>query len=564
MTSVFVSCWKTNTEYLSDSTVLRKALDEYEQWIAKYEGYGKESYYWSLRSSQDATSPIIKAKETLIQQKAIALQNDTQFFLLSLAKIPEETQRVFLTAPNLSPYRNMLKQLFREGRYLLSEAEERILNLKTLPAHIKWVGMVSDLFATEEVEVQGQKEKKTFEETLALLQSKSKETREAAAEASYRAMDKHGDTATAELNAVLLNKKIDDEIRGMPRPDLARHIADDMESKTVDALVKAVSSRADISSRYYKLKARLLGEKTIVYHDKSAQHGDLPSLPLFEEAVGIVGNTLKTLDPECTSIFYGFLRNGQIDVFPYTGKSGGAFCASGLVSNPTYILLNYTGTMYDAEVLAHEVGHGIHNELMRKNRDALSFGTSLAVAEVASTFFEDFTLEEIGKNLKEEQRLALLMAKLNRDMSGVFRQIACYRFEWDLHHTFREKGHLSKEDIGELFVRNMSSYLGESVFFPPRAELGWTYWSHIRRFFYVYSYASGALIAKALQKKVRENPGEMENFKKILSLGTSLSPKDMFASVGIDISDTSFWLGGLSEIERLVQEAESLAEKMGR
>lgn len=560
----FVSRWKNTTVYLSEASVLQKALKDYEQWLSLYEGYGKLSYYWGLRSSQDATSSEVKAKETQVQQKAAALRNEMQFFFISLAKVSESTQQTFLNAPELKPYRSILRQLFAEGKYLLSEQEERILNLKAIPSYGKWVSMVSDFFAKEEREVKGQEGKKTFESIMSLLQSKEKEVRASAAEVSYEIMEKHADIAEVELNAVLLNKKIDDDLRNIPRPDLSRHLGDDMESHVVDTLIETVSSRFDISKRFYKLKARLLGEEKIAYHDKSAEYGDLPPISSFKDASNIVELSLGELDPEFGEIFRRFLLKGQIDVFPQKGKRGGAFCASGLISHPTYILMNYTGTIRDVETLAHEVGHGIHNELMRKSGNALSFGSSLAVAEVASTFFESFALDHIEKNLQEKQRLALLMTQLHGDISTIFRQVACYKLETDLHKTFREKGHISKEEIGELFVKHMSSYLGESVFFPPRAEYGWTYWRHIRAFFYVYSYASGLLIAKALRGRVRRNPKDIEQVKSVLSVGLSASPREMFADIGIDIAKKEFWDEGIAEIERMLKEAESLAETIGR
>jgi oligoendopeptidase F len=64
--------------------------------------------------------------------------------------------------------------------------------------------------------------------------------------------------AEHEINSILQDKKINDQIRGFDRPDQARHLSDDIESRVVDALCEAVKKRFDISARYYKLKAKLL------------------------------------------------------------------------------------------------------------------------------------------------------------------------------------------------------------------------------------------------------------------------------------------------------------------
>ena len=48
------------------------------------------------------------------------------------------------------------------------------------------------------------------------------------------------DVAEVEINSILANKKVDDELRRVSRPDLPRHISDDIESEVVDSLIKSV------------------------------------------------------------------------------------------------------------------------------------------------------------------------------------------------------------------------------------------------------------------------------------------------------------------------------------
>jgi oligoendopeptidase F len=96
------------------------------------------------------------------------------------------------------------------------------------------------------------------------------------------------------------------------------------------------------------------------------------------------------------------------------------------------------------------------------------------------------------------------------------------------------------------------------------SENWWVYWSHIRYFFYVYSYAGGLLISKSLQNNVKQNPAFIIKVKEFLSAGLSDSPKNIFARLGIDITDGSFWNQGLDEVERLLSEATRLAEELGK
>jgi oligoendopeptidase F len=108
----------------------------------------------------------------------------------------------------------------------------------------------------------------------------------------------------------------------------------------------------------------------------------------------------------------------------------------------------------------------------------------------------------------------------------------------------------------------MSAYMGDYVEQSPGSENWWIYWSHIRSFFYVYSYASGLLISKSLQYSVKDNPQFIKKVKEFLSAGLSDSPKNIFEKLGIDITDKSFWDKGLDEVENLLNETTALAKKL--
>jgi oligoendopeptidase F len=308
----------------------------------------------------------------------------------------------------------------------------------------------------------------------------------------------------------------------------------------------------------------MLKVKKLAYHERNIEYGDMTGRHPFPKAVGLVHSVFGKLDPEFADIFAGFIENGQIDAYPKRDKDSGAFCIHHLMIQPTYILLNHTDKLHDVLTIAHELGHGINNELIKKRQHALDFGTPTSTAEVASTFMEDFVLDEIIRSADDEQRLAIMMQKLNDDVSSIFRQVACYQFERELHKDYRGKGYLSKEEIGKLFRKHMTAYMGNAVLQSEGSENWWVYWSHIRYFFYVYSYASGLLISKSLQNSVKQDPVFIHKVKEFLSAGLSDSPKNIFGRLGIDISDSRFWDKGLDEVERLLDDTEQLANRLGK
>jgi oligoendopeptidase F len=564
---LFATAWQDRQDYLTDPDILRQALDQYEQWCKAYNTTGVAGYYLHLRSELNQLDSFLKAESNKTDELSAHLANLTQFFGLRLSKISTSQQTLFLQSEQLAPYKHFLEHLFAEGPYLLSEDQEQVFNLTSQSAYGAWVRMTATFLSKEErpiLSTDGQKAIKNFSEIASLLSHKSKAVRDDAADAFNDIMVKHAPVATEEMNAILGYKKVQDELRKLSRPDQSRHLSDDIETDVVDALLSAVESRFDVSHRFYRLKAQLMGVQTLAYHERSVEYGEVDTSYPFNDSATLVHKVFIKLDPQFAQIFERFLVNGQIDVYPAKGKAGGAFCAHEHLPQPTYILLNHTNRLNDVLTLAHELGHGINNELMREKQHELNYGTPMATAEVASTFMEDFVLQELSSNANNDERLSIMMMKLNDDISSIMRQVAGYRFEQSLHQKFKEQGYVSQAEIGQLFQQHMASYMGDAVEQSAGSENWWVYWSHFRAFFYVYSYASGLLISKSLQASVKQDPAYIQRVKEFLSAGLSASPKTIFANLDIDITQPTFWLKGLNEIETLLNETELLARKLGK
>jgi oligoendopeptidase F len=563
----FIKKWERRSDYLKTPKILKRALDEYERWQRSYGTDGNEGAYFYLRTCQNQNDSKLKAKLNKIQDSSNKILNDIQFFTLKIAKISPKHQKKFLEYNGLKDYKHFLERLFTESKYLLSEPEEKILNLKSTPAYTNWVDMTAGFLAKEERKVLGKTGKKitkNFSEILALTNNKDRKVRDSAAQALNDIFKKNADIAEAEMNSIMADKKINDELRGLSRPDLAMHISDDIDSRIADVLIKTSADRFDISKRYYRLKARLFNVKKLKYHERNVEYGHIQKKYSYNEAVAIVSGVFENIDKDFAHIFKNFVSNGQVDVYPGKGKAVGGFCFHYLISQPIYILMNFTGRLDDVFTIVHEAGHGINYELIKKRQNALNFDTPLFTAEVASKLMEGFTFEEMFKTKNEELRLAMMMKKLNDEIIHIFRSAADNRFEFELHKNFRQKGYLSKEEIGQLYKKHMATYMDNHVEQTPGSENWWMHISHLRVFFYNYQYAAGILMAESLQSFVKEDPQFIEKVKEFLSAGLSDSPKNIFTRLGIDITDRGFWERGINEVEDLLEETEKLAKKLGK
>ena len=300
----------------------------------------------------------------------------------------------------------------------------------------------------------------------------------------------------------------------------------------------------------------MLKEKQLTYADRAAHIGNLETKIPFAEAVRMVRKVFAGLDPAYAGIFDRLLDNGQVDVYPQKGKSGGAFCSSS-VNLPTLVMLNHIDTFESLKTLAHEMGHAIHAERAKSQR-LLYQGHPISTAETASTFFETAALNAIIATLPERERIIALHDKVQDNIATVFRQVACFQFERALHEAVRKDGYVPKERIADLMNKHMGAYLGPIMKLERADGYFFAHWSHIRRFFYVYSYAYGQLISGALHRELAKDAGFMNKIDAFLAAGESASPYDIFKACGLDTDKPAIFRQGLAAIEADVAELEKL------
>jgi len=169
--------------------------------------------------------------------------------------------------------------------------------------------------------------------------------------------------------------------------------------------------------------------------------------------------------------------------------------------------------------------------------------------------------DEVFKTLSSKEQIVALHDRINDEVQTTFRQIACFNFELDLHKRIRAEGQISSADIALLLTKNMKAYAGNSVTVSLDDGYFFVPWSHIRRFFYVYTYAYGQLISRALYETWKLDPRYGVKIKQFLSAGGSMSPEDIFKSIGIDTSKNSFFEAGLKGVQEDIKRLEKLTEK---
>jgi len=554
----FEKKYSKRTNYLKSERKLLGALRDYEK-LLRTVGPAKPLLYYFYTKELDSSNSNAEARLNKLSNELTNYENKVVFFDLALGKISSPLQKKFLKALKLKKYHYFLKKTFETSKYDLSEPEEKILNLKSMPSHSLWVDGVEKLLNKQTVRFRG-KALPIVEAQNKVNNLKTKERR-TLQDAIMEKLYGMSDFAESEINAVVLNKKINDELRGLKEPYSATILGYENDEKSVLQLVDTITKHFRIANRFYKLKAKLLKLKHLEYADRSAHIGKTSKKINFIKAYTMLHEVFAQVDPAYAEILDRFLKNGQIDVYPNVGKSGGAYCSSNLKTS-TLVLLNHTNDFKSFLTFAHEMGHAVHAE-MSKKQPLLYQGHSTAVAETASTLFEQLAFERVFQTLSDKEKIVALHDKINDDISTIFRQIAFFNFELELHNTIREKGALSKEKIVKLLNKHMKKYLGPACKLKDLDGYFFVQVSHFRRFFYVYSYAYGQLISKALCQKFIEDNIYRKEIRSFLTAGQSKSPEQIFRDIGIDTTKPDFFKQGLQNkglqnIEKDVKRLEKL------
>jgi oligoendopeptidase F len=562
--------WSKDKSFLTDPCELKKALDEFN--ILSELGTKENVYLW-LTSQVDSQNKTIIAALKKYADFSNKISDWIRFFFLELGTIDKKSQTEFLKNHLLVDYKNVLKNIFAKSAYKLSEKEEKIISMKFGVAHDNWNSMLSEFLYKEERETFVEKninsknkiikESRGLNELFTLTKSKKKKVRLGAWLNVLNIIKKHKDVAEKEINSILENKKIDDILRGYKRPDSSRHISEGIDTNVVDTLCDVVGKNWKLSHNFYKLKSKLLKQDTFKYYERNLGYGKMEKEYTYPEAIELVSKGFARIDKGFVKILDDFVYNGNIDVYPKKGKRGGAFCLHNGVKDPVYIMLNHDSEYRKVATLAHEMGHAIH-AIYGKSEKQLNYNVPMCTAEVASTFCEDFVFEELMQTDSDDEKLILMMERLENKTATIFRQIAAYNFEKEIHKEFREKGYLSNHQIGNIFNKNMKSYLGPKFTMDDDSGLCWIYWNHFRSPFYVYSYAMGLLCAQAMQSEFKSNPEFISSIKEFYSTRSSLSPIEIFTKMGMDITQGKFWQKGIDEYKVLLQEATFLAKKLGK
>ncbi len=521
---------------------------------------GRIMSFAGLRYYQKTTDADRAKFMSDMQDKITAFTTPLVFFTLEFNRIDDARYDALMAADEaLGRYKPVFDRMRAMKPYQLSDELEKFLHDQSVVGSSAWNKLFDETIAGLSFEVDG--ETLGIEATLNKLSEQDRPTREAGARALAATFGERLPLFARVHNTLAKEKEITDRWRGLPSPQMGRHLANHVEPEVVEALRNAVvAAYPRLSHRYYALKAKWMGLDTLEVWDRNAP---LPMeddrLVPWDEARQTVTDAYAAFDPRMADLAEPFFTDGWIDAGVKEGKAPGAFAHPTVSDVHPYVMLNYLGKPRDVMTLAHELGHGVHQRLAAGQGELLS-STPLTLAETASVFGEMLTFQKMLTEAKDDAaRKVMLAGKVEDMINTVVRQIAFYDFECKLHDA-RRGGELTPDDINALWMSVQAESLGPVFNFMDGYETFWAYIPHfVHSPFYVYAYAFGDGLVNALYAVYAEGgEGFQEKYFEMLKAGGSKHHKELLAPFGLDASDPAFWDKGLSMIEGFIDQLEAM------
>jgi len=536
-----------------------ESLIEYEEIVQLA---GKIGSYAQLKWSTNTEDPALGKLLQEARELGSEISQTLVFFSVEWLKVSDEIANELIENPALSKWEHYLTTSRLYKPHTLSEEAEKVMSAKSVTSRSAWNRYFDETLGAARFDLDG--ESLTEQQVLSKLHSPDRDLRKRAHQSLTSTFSDHSRTLTYVFNTILSDKHTNDKLRDYDSWISSRNLANEIDQSTVDSLIKSVTGKYDLVQRYYKLKRDLLGVDKLYDYDRYAPLNSTRKQISWDEARENVLEAYGNFHPDMKKIAGEFFSKNWIDAAIKPGKRGGAYSASTVTTVHPYVFMNFDGQLRDVQTLAHELGHGVHQYLSRKQGE-LQSSTPLTTAETASVFGEMLVFNRLMENLDDpKEQLALLTSKIDDTIATVFRQISMNRFEDKIHTARRTDGEQTTEQFSQLWYDTQHALYGDSVELTDEYKLWWCYIPHfLHTPGYVYAYAFGELLVLALYDAYRSGQeGFSDKYIELLEAGGSDWPHNIVSKMGIDIRDESFWNRGLTLFEEMIIRAEDLAKEL--
>jgi len=526
------------------------------------------NYLYSFIST-DSYNKLAQKLVSEVEQLAVGLQNQNVVFKGWLRKFDNRLEEIVALGGSAQAHRFSLAESIYQSKFLMSAEKEALaaeLNLSGASAWEKLHGVVTSQLSVE-IELDGKVQTLPAPALINLRSHPDEDVRRRGYEAELKAWKTVEETLAAAMNGIkgtvnTLNKHRSREDALHSALDAAR-----IDRQALDAMLSAMRDSFPMFREYFKAKASLFGKESLPWWNLFAPVGKLDSHFSFADAKQFIFDNFTKFDQGLADFAAYAFDHHWIDAEQRDGKMGGAFCMDIPGTGESRILCNFDGSMEQVSTIAHELGHGFHNDCEYKaNRTELQKRTPMTLAETASIMCETIVSNaslKLAANPEEE--LAILDGMLINDSQVIVDIYSRFLFEKEVFER-REKSVLSADELSEIMLSAQKATYGDGLDEDYLQKYMWTWKPHYyseELSFYNFPYAFGLLFATGLYAIYQER-GEsfVPEYKDLLSSTGMNKAVDLAKRFNIDIQDKAFWEGSLRIVAQRVQRYKELVTKI--
>lgn len=515
--------------------------------------------YAKMRRDEDNGNPLYQGMTNRAWSLYVAVSGETSYVAPTLLKESEERLLSFIQEePRLAPYEFMIRNLIRQKKHVLSEAEEKLLSMsadfsegaKDIFTMLESVDMKFGKVQTPEGEVQ-----LTHAKFLELMQHRDRSVRKDTFETYYSSFRGNINTIAAAYSTSVKKDMFYAKARNYGGALEQALFGDDVPVSLYDSLTSTIHENLPVMYDYVETRKKILGLNDIAMYDIY-----VPLVPdtqkkyPYEQAIDMVIEALSPLGEDYRKLLCHARDEYWIDVFENEGKTTGAYSWGAYGSHP-YVLLNHREDLDSVFTIAHELGHAMHTY---HSDEAQLFPTAqytIFVAEVASTVNEILLTRYLLQHGDEALKKHVLNHYIDQFRTTVLRQTMFAEFERITHQMCEAGEPLTQETLSAKYKELNRLYYGDTMNTCDTIAIEWARIPHFYNAFYVYKYATGFSAAVMIATKLFEKqPGAIEAYMGFLSSGGSDHPLNLLKKAGVDFEGGAPVKNCMKEFSRALAE----------
>jgi oligoendopeptidase F len=325
---------------------------------------------------------------------------ETSFLLVELKGLtPKGLEEMTAKEPRLAAFRYQIEDILRQGPHALSVPEEALLS-RLDPDLSTWqpalLQKVFDRTAFAEIS-DGKAAYNVHRDFETLIRHPDRDVRRRAYEAYYKSFAEIRDLVGFALLREMRALNAQAALRGFPTYYHQTLFDRYLSRAQVDNLYVQIEAHADLYQTYQRrrmeaAKAVLGGAEPEIWDMEVQAPGDPEPRFTADEAVALTGDALGVLGPEYSRELRALLdpRNGRMDIVGGPNRDQGAFCEG----YHGFFLDNYQGLLTNVSTIAHEAGHGIHDQLVYNNRKSVMYGEGPGYMTESFAMFNEWLLRD--------------------------------------------------------------------------------------------------------------------------------------------------------------------------